>query len=357
LNRALAALCVPCGRRYNLKAPIEGVSWWGLVLGTGEKRLTDLIDPANTMPLEQWLDALEEIAEDRGYFEPLGPDHSATFIEGNKSLLVTFETIETVRGRSKSDVPLGWEFAENQGWSQLCLISHKETWFRHRAVYSFFDGLVDDGFFDDFDSVVFYGAETCGYAAAAYSVVAPGATVIALSPQASLDPRICEWDDRFVFMRRTSFTDRYGYAPAMLEAAENAFILYDPEIEADAMHAALFNAPNIQRIRCRHLHDEIEAYLRRMGLLEELLFKAMAGNLRSLDFFAALRDRRNYLPYLRNFLGAVENAERPFLTAVMCRNVLSRINAPRFRRQLGIAQQELKRRGKHVPVLPPLALV
>ena len=40
-----------------------------------------------------------------------------------------------------------------------------------------------------------------------------------MQPQATLDPRVAEWDDRFLHMRRTDFTDRYGYAPDMLDAA------------------------------------------------------------------------------------------------------------------------------------------
>ncbi len=176
-------------------------------------------------------------------------------------------------------MPLGWEMAERHGWSQLCILAHSETWFRHRAVYMFFDRLVDEGFFDEYDQVVFYGSGSCGYAAAAYSVAAPGATVIALQPQATLDPRVTEWDPRFDHMRRVSFTDRYGYAPDMLDAAERAFVLYDPEETADAMHAALFTRPNVTKLRCRYLDGEIEAFLRRMQILQPLLVKAMDGSL------------------------------------------------------------------------------
>lgn len=323
----------------------------------GDKRITELIDPARNLAVPEWLDKLEDIAEDHGYFEPLGPDHSAMFIEGKPSLLVTFETIESARGRSSSDVPLGWELATSNGWSQLCLLSQGETWFRHRAVYQFIDRLIDDGFFEEFDQVVFYGVESCGYAAAAFSVASPGATVFAIAPQASLDPRICEWDDRFHYMRRTSFTDRYGYAPDMLEAAEKAFILYDPEVEEDAMHSALFIDDNVSRLRFRHLNAQIETFLRRMEILEPLIAKAMDRTLEPSDFHTAFRERRSYLPYLRELLTSVEATERPYLTALLCRNVLTRINTPRFRRQLSIAEKELKRQGRELPAPGLLELV
>lgn len=301
------------------------------------------------MPEAEWLDCIEDIAEDNGYFEPLGPEHSVTFVDRGPVLIITFETVDSIRDRAHSDVPMGWELIEGTNWSQLCVLSNGETWFRHRAVYLYFDRLVDEGFFDNFDRVIFYGNESCGYGAAAYSVVAPGATVIALSPQATLDPRITGWDDRFHYMRGTSFNDRYGYAPDMLEAADRAFVLYDSDFDDDAMHAALFTRPNVTKIRCAHLDGQIEIFFRRMDLLKPLLEIAAKRDLEAADFYKILRERREYLPYLRMFLGEVQGANRPMLCALMCRSVLSRINIPRFRRQLSASTRELQRQGLALP--------
>ena len=308
--------------------------------------LSNLIDPAQNLPENEWLDTLEDIAEEHGYFEPLGPDHSVTFIDRGPVLVVTFETMDSIRERANCDTPMGWELIEGTNWSQLCLLCNGETWFRHLAVYSYFDRLVDDGFFENFDRVIFYGADSCGYAAAAYSVTSPGASVIALSPQATLNPRITGWDDRFHHMRRTSFTDRYGYAPDMLDAADRAFVLYDPGTDEDAMHAALYTRQNVTLIPCPYLDGQIETFLRRMNLLKPLLEIAAKRNLEPLDFYRLLRERRDYLPYLRMFLSSVEATQRPHLTAIMCRSVLNRINIPRFSRQLSISTKELHNHGK-----------
>ncbi|MEE9429178.1 MAG: phosphoadenosine phosphosulfate reductase [Paracoccaceae bacterium] len=311
--------------------------------------LSDLIDPVSNLGESEWLDRIEDIAEEHGYFEPLGPLHSATFIDRGSVLFVSFETVENVRDSAQSDVPMGWQLIEGTDWSQLCLLSSGETWFRHRAVYEYFDRLVDDGFFENFDRVIFYGSESCGYAATAFSVVAPGSSVIALSPQATLDPSVTGWDDRFLHMRRTSFTDRYGYAPDMLDAADRAFILYDPDFEEDAMHASLFTRSNVTKIRCFHLDGQIETFFQRMDLLKPLIAIAAKRDLTPLDFYRALRDRRNYLPYLRMFLHEVESAQRTKLVAFMCRSVLDRINIPRFRRQLSISTKELHKSGIPLP--------
>ncbi len=313
------------------------------------KDLGAAIDPALNLPDDAWLDQIEDIAEDNGYFEPLGPDHSVTFIDRGATLLVTFETIESIRDQTHADVPLGWELIQGTDWSQLCLLSQGETWFRHRAVYGYFDSLVDRGFFDDYDRVIFYGAESCGYAAAAFSVAAPGSCVLAISPQATLDPRMTEWDDRFLHMRRTSFTDRYGYAPDMIEAADRAFVLYDPEMDEEAMHASLFDRQNVTRIRCRYQNGQIERFLRRSELIKPLITIAASRDLNALDIYRALRARRDYLPYLRKFLHELETERRPWLMALMCRSVLRRINIPRFQRQLTQSLRDLERTGRALP--------
>lgn len=315
------------------------------------ENLANAIDPAQNLPDDLWLDQLEDLAEEQGFFEPLGPDHSVTFVDRGPVLVVTFETMESIRDRAHSDVPMGWELIEDTDWSQMCLLSDGETWFRHRAVYEFFDRLVDDGFFDRFDRVIFYGSESCGYAAAAFSVVAPGACVLCLSPQATLDPRVTGWDDRFHHMRRVSFTDRYGYAPDMLDAADRAFVVFDPDLEDDAMHAALFTRPNVTQIRCPHLDGQIEVFMRRMDLVKPLLEIATVQDLTAMDIYRALRARRSYLPYLRLLLSEVEAMHRPILTVLLCRSALLQINVPRFRRQLSVATNELHRNG--IPLPPP----
>ncbi|MAN98436.1 MAG: phosphoadenosine phosphosulfate reductase, partial [Roseovarius sp.] len=166
-----------------------------------------------------WCERANELAGDDGYAERLGDRHAAVLIERKPTLLVSFEAFHRLPTLSPQAQPLGWALTKALGWSHLCLISERDTWFRDKRVYGYFDRLIDDGFFDDFEQVIFYGAGPCGYAAAAFSVSAPGAKVVMLSPQASLDPRVAEWDDRFLRMRRVSFSDRYGYAPDMLDAA------------------------------------------------------------------------------------------------------------------------------------------
>lgn len=289
----------------------------------------------------EWLGALRKIGQARGFAEPLGKVHAGVFVEEGDTLLVSFETMSGIEALSETKTPLGWEMVQSHGWSSLSILSHGETWFRDPRVYGFFDQLLDDGFFDEFETVVFYGAGPCGYAAAAYSVAAPGARVLLLQPHATLDPRVTEWDDRFTEQRRRDFTSRYGFAPDMIDAAQQAHVIYDPQERLDAMHSALFERRNVQRHRAPFMGGALQADLRVLDLMPSLLSAVAEDRLDTHTFAQVLRARRNHAPYLRKLLMRLDQEERFGLSRLLCQNVVNRMKAPRFRRRLAELEAEM----------------
>lgn len=294
----------------------------------------NLDTPLTGMRRLDWLAAVDKIVDEDGYLEHLGKDHNAIFLEDGDTLLVTFETVQGIQALSTMGQPLGWDMVRDHGWSHLCLTSNGDTWFRDRTVYGFFDRLVDDGFFDEFENVLFYGSGPCGYAAAAFSVTAPGARVLAIQPQATLDARHTEWDDRFTDMRRVDFTSRYGYAPDMLDAAAQAHILYDPREHLDAVHAALFTRPNVAKHRMRFMGDALQTDLLEMNTWADILLAAADGTLTDHKFAELFRARRNHRSYQRNLLEALERDKRILLMEMLCANVVTRMGGRRFQRTL-----------------------
>lgn len=297
-----------------------------------EADLSDLMWP-------QWRERMFALVEEEGYAEDLGASHAAVLVERKPVLLVTFQTHDRLTTLSERALPIGWGLARDRGWSTLSLVSDGDSWFRDARVYGYFDRLSDDGLFDEFDQVIFYGAGSCGYAAAAFSVAAPGARVLALNPQASLDPEVAEWDDRFFHMRRTSFRDRYGYAPDMLDAARQAVLLYDPEIELDAMHSALFRRPNVLRFCSRYLGHAIEENLLRMGITEKILGLLSQGDLTRSALAKLYRARRDDSFYVLSLLKKLIREERDALCIMLCRNALERkMDDSRFHNSMRHAQ-------------------
>lgn len=290
--------------------------------------------PLTGLDRMDWLKRLAATTRENGHFQVLDARHLAAFIDHGATLLVSFETLDGIRTLSDRDEPLGWDFVREDGWSHLAIVSDGDTWFRSQAVFDYVDALIDEAFFEDFERVVFYGAGPCGYAAAAYSVASPGAVIVAVQPQATLDPETAGWDDRFPEMRRTNFTDRFGFAPRMAEGAAEMFLVYDPFSRLDAMHAALFQAGQVTRLKMRHMGGELQTDLMDMGILTPMLRAAADGALDASLFYELLRARREHLPYLRRLLGKLTQEGRDELARLLCANVTSRMNAPRFAKRL-----------------------
>lgn len=264
--------------------------------------MTAIGDGFAGLGVEDWFNAVDERAEELGYFEPLGAGLGAAFIDAGPKLLVTFENYERIGRANKAQVPLGFTMAETEGWSVLTILAESETPYREDRLYRYFDRLVDDGFFEDFEDVLFFGEHLAGYAAAAYSVAAPGCRVLALRPIASADPSITGWDSRLKPLRRACFTDRYGYAPDMLEGAGQAWIAVDPLEQFDAMHAALFRARHVRRLSLRRLGAFTAHTLDMMGVLKPMIAAAMDGSLDDLGMARLYRARRDSVAYLRRMV-------------------------------------------------------
>lgn len=298
-----------------------------------------------------WRARLAQLGDGAGRYERLGADHAALYISGSAILLVTFETRDGILRDRDDQLPFGLSVARDGGWSHLCLIADHDTWFRAPEVFAFFDRLTEDATFEAFDTVIFYGAGMAGYAAAAFSVTAPGATVIAVQPQATLDPLLAGWDPRYLDMRRTSFTDRYGFAPDMTEGAGQVFVIYDPNQTLDAMHAALFARPWTTLLPCPHLGRDVTGALEAMHILPALIKAAAGGMLDSRLFRTFYRSRRNYQPYLSALLNRLDRDGRLILSGVLCRSLAGRLGIGKYRARLAEIEDELARNGESLPAL------
>lgn len=297
----------------------------------------DLDLDLSELPEAAWLARLDSLGEEHGFWERLGPAHHGLLIESpgaaGKTLLVTFESVEEAR-RAPGARPRGFEQATRQGWSLLAVLSHGDTYFRDEGVFRTFDRWTDDGLFEDFDRVLFFGAGAGGHAACAFSVAAPGARVLALRPFATLDPSVAGWDRRHMAARRRDWTSRYGFAPAMLDAAAAAVVLHDPAQPLDAMHAALFQRPNVVALRAPLAGPRPEATLEAMQVLPLLLDLAAEGALDREAFARLWRPRRSHAPHLRRLLRRCEEMGRPDLARRVARAGLATVDRPLFARKL-----------------------
>lgn len=290
-------------------------------------------DASAARSVAEWLGLMARIGSDQGHFVGLGARHWSYLAEDGPNLLVAFDTLDAAR-RRKGQMPHLADLAATMGWSYLCLIAQGPTWYRDEAVYAHFDALIDDGVLDAFDKVTFYGAGMAGHAAAAFSVACPGAAVFVIAPRASMAPARVPFETRDRAARRLDFTSRFGFAPDMVRAASQVWILRDPHHAADAAQAALFQGRHVQMLNLRHMADRIESALTELDILPQLIVAAMKGELSEGLLANQWRARRKFGPYLKTLLNKTEAAGREALAFAICANVTRRTRAPKFRRRL-----------------------
>ncbi|MBF9050018.1 phosphoadenosine phosphosulfate reductase [Roseobacter sp. HKCCD9010] len=281
---------------------------------------------------QAWLAHLTEIGRGHGFFERIGSRHSALFVQEGSTLLVSFDEAGRVYNHTSDGLPLGFDAVQRREWSLLNIMASGQSWFRDADLYQFFDRLVDEDFFENFDRVIFLGCgPMCGYAACAYSVTAPGARVLALSPAATLDREDAPFEPRFRTARRLNFTDRYGYAPYMLEGAAQATVLYDPYEPLAAAHAALYRGSNVQRIPMRWVGSDLQTFLQSDGALDRVLQAKSRGKLTPLRFSQITRNtRRRNAAYLVKLIGLALGRGHPELARTVARFGARETKDPRF---------------------------
>ncbi|MFT6423807.1 MAG: pimeloyl-ACP methyl ester carboxylesterase [Celeribacter sp.] len=288
-----------------------------------------------------WRDELRQLGAAEGFYEELGDKHTALHIKRGDTLIVTFENLDHVFEDGEGKMPWGFDFVTKRGWSMLGMMAHDWTWYRDEDVYAFFDRLKTDGFFDGFERVVFYGASMGGYAAAAFSAACPGATVVAISPQATLSREDACWETRYRKAWRHDFSSQYGYAPDMVQTAEKVFLFYDPFASLDAMHAALFRGDNVVKLRCRYFGHRIASMWIRLGILKPIVEQSIVGTLTEPAFYKMLRARRDDRRFQREMLQRLEKKGRPWLIVRYCEAVLARRGGPKFRQAMNAALKKM----------------
>lgn len=295
-----------------------------------------------------WAGELRAIGTTHGFYEEIGDEHTALFVKSGKTLIISFENLDHVYAQGNR-LPWGFEFVQKQGWSILGMMAHGWTWYRDEAVFAFFNRLRDEKFFDQFDRVVFYGASMGGYAACAFAAACPGATVVAISPQATLDRDLCSWEKRYHKVWKRDFTSQYGYAPDMSATAQNVYIFYDPLEPPDAMHAALFQNPNVTKFKCRFQGHRIASGLQQMGILKSVVTACVDGTLTRDGFYKLLRARRDFKRYLRELILRIDETKHPLRVSLVANHVLAKGRAPVFRRKKTAADRLMRKRGQTPP--------
>ncbi|HQU67246.1 MAG TPA: hypothetical protein PLI43_03510 [Albidovulum sp.] len=290
--------------------------------------------PAPLATDENWASIATDLAGADGFFRD-GGTHSFLFVpRSTDTLVVTFDNLDIAMTKREERRPWGYEFIEKQGWSMLGVMAGGWTWYRDPWVHAEFDRLREEGFFTRFARVVFYGASMGGYAAAAFAPASPGADVVAISPQSTLDRRLVPWETRYRAAWGYDYSGPYGDAAAVSAAAGRVFLFYDPYARLDAAHADRFTGANVEKLRVPLVGHRLGTALQQMGILSPVILAALDGKLTPLDFYRRLRARHTFPRYQWELFQRALDRGRPGLARRVGRWVLKNGGHPAIRRAM-----------------------
>lgn len=272
---------------------------------------------------DSWSSIATTLAGKEGFFRE-SRDHSFLFMKRSDTLVVTFDNLDIAMGKREDRRPWGFSFIEKQGWSMLGVMANGWTWYRDPWVWQQFDDLRDSGFFKQFKRVVFYGASMGGYAASAFVPACPGADVVAISPQSTLDKSIVPWETRYKTAWGSDFSGPYGDAAMVSKAAGRVFLMYDPYEPLDTGHADRFQGKNVTKLRTPLLGHRLGSSLQQMGILAPITLGALNGTLTEADFYRLLRARKTFGRYQKELFKRAVDKGRPDLARKLGRYVLTR---------------------------------
>ncbi|MGB7261605.1 MAG: glycosyltransferase family 61 protein [Albidovulum sp.] len=259
----------------------------------------------------------------------------AYFIRRSPVLFVTFDNLASV---GEYDPPQPWILARTQksGFSILGLIASRKDWYRNADTPRLLIALRDEGFFDQFERVIFTGTSMGAYAALTYSRIVPGSTVLAFSPQSTLNRDIAPFEARYRYAHRKWDWDDAEYLDAAdaVEAAAEILLFYDPFVPEDRAHAARLQGGSVRHIKCGHFGHRLIRQLKSCGVLDGVFNDVGHNRFRPAAFRKALRTRRDVKTWRKEFLANIAARGHPTFALRMADYFLSTDPNARYARKM-----------------------
>jgi hypothetical protein len=246
-----------------------------------------------------------QVAKPHGFYINYKKFAAIHVSRGEDTLVVAFDNLSAVKDKSLERETWGDKFYGDNNWSSLGILSFDANWYRDETLFDYLEGLRDQGFFKRFKNVVFTGTSMGAYAACAFCGLAPGAIVLAYSPQSTLKKSLVPWEKRFNSGRKQNWDGRYQDAATLTSSAKKVYLCYDPYMEGDKLHARRFSGENITHLHSNYVGHKTVVFLRRAGVLKDVTGLSVSGEMTSEIFNTLYRSRRK-LPWY--YFGLIDMA-------------------------------------------------
>jgi len=223
----------------------------------------------------------------------------------NNKLYVSYHFLHP--NRKKLQKPIFWAapFFKKNGLAGINVCPKVNCWYQHSPLRKFFRKVNESGWFDHFDRRVTYGESMGATGALWHADIVKADTLMAFSPQVSLDDDVIAKGERRFPEAGELEWDRTVLRERLRKLPDSTDILgiFDPRLDLDHLHMDLMDEATDGRARMVHLpyvgHSTI-SLLGRAGTLSKLILLSGEGPITE-DFIAEIRqDRKKYSRWLQH---------------------------------------------------------
>ena len=270
-----------------------------------------------------------------------GDENAIMFAPQSKRLVVAFDNVSIAREEGQR-WPWGFKALwQEMNCSVLGVMAVQRNWFRNDFVHDSFEALRDQGFFEQFDEVLFYGASMGGFAALVYQQCAPGSNVLAIAPQSTLDRSILPEEDRWGWTKKLDWSGRYKDAAGATDSAKEVMIIADPYYKPDFDQVSRITGDNVTWLHTPFMGHQLPNAFVVMNILKELLYAGAGGTLTPKLFYKLFRARNDLPRFQHDLLMEAEKRGKIRSAIQICEYTLKKRKAPNIKRSLERLQGEL----------------
>ena len=265
------------------------------------------------MPKHRWKFKAAKQAAGRNNFLTSLPNHHVLFARRSGHLVVSFDNKQQDK-RNGQIYPWAFDFLKKGEFSHMgVMVNEKNDWFRDPALFDYFDDLRDRGFFQDFETVTFFGSSMGGFGALSFAEAASNAHALVYSPQSSLDKAVVPWEGRYdnAWARGNWVDPRYRDAAKPMKKIKHADIFYDPLHLLDRRHAMRLKGPNVNLHSCYFTGHNTGRILTLMPEFSRYIQSLLRHEKPNIAFKEQWRERHHSQSYVRLLLDQALEAKRP----------------------------------------------
>lgn len=249
--------------------------------------------------IPSWYRDIYPAGESDGFYRKMG-NHAMAFVERRShQLVVSFDNLSDAGHPGYDKEAWAGAFCRYNGWSHLGIFTQAPSWFRSPVLIDALEEMKARGFFARFDNVTFCGTSMGGFAALAFSGLAPGCNVIAFSPQSTLIRDRVPWETRFRKADQQDWTLPCSDAAESLDQVARAYVIYDPFHINDTKQVMRLPGDRLMHLRAPGLGHRTALLLGRLRALKPVMGEGILGTLDRRGFARMIR-RRGRLPLYRD---------------------------------------------------------